>query len=761
MSWHLLSYGLGLVVPALLFVSFLVIQFYGSERTRLEERLRSEAHSLAVAIDRDTISVITTLEALAVTPSLRGGDLATFYRHAQEVRQAQNYHLSVRDRNGDAILATRIPLGNRLEGTPEQVQETDRKARESGKPEVSDVFQGVVTQRENIQLVVPVTIDGRREFVLGASMEPDYFRDVLTRTPLPEGWLAAIVDRRGVFVARLRNHADFVGKPASRQFIDNARQGAGLYEGATSEGVLSLVAYDTSRTTGWRVAVSAPKAIIDEALRQSLAVVVMLGLMLGVLALILAHLTRQRIVAAVEQLRRGAHSLAEREVPTLLSTPVREVDEISRALVGAGLELRSRERQRDLAEAALKDLNAELERRVEAAVTDRNKAEAQLRQFQKMEAIGRLTGGIAHDFNNLLTVVLGNLGLLRNRLATLDDPRLMRNIDNAVDGAQRAAQLTSRLLAFSRQSALLPSVVSANTLIEGMTDLLTRTLGEGITIEAELAGDLWRIEVDPNLLENAVLNLAVNARDAMPGGGRLCLRTENLSLGEEQAAAFDPNLKAGDYVRVSVSDTGEGITPDVKARVFEPFFTTKPVGVGTGLGLAQVYGFVKQSGGHVTLDSTVGSGTTVCMYFPRDDRLEQPIRTEVRRERVVHEASGALILVVEDDAMVRQFSTTALEEAGYRVAVATDGLSALQLLREHGPKVALLFTDIVLPGPLNGRALADEAAQFNPTVKVLFTTGYTRDEVLVQRRLDRSAAVLGKPFDAEQLVERIGEMLGD
>ena len=201
------------------------------------------------------------------------------------------------------------------------------------------------------------------------------------------------------------------------------------------------------------------------------------------------------------------------------------------------------------------------------------------------------------------------------------------------------------------------------------------------------------------------------------------------------------------------------MTPDVKARVFEPFFTTKPVGVGTGLGLAQVYGFVKQSGGHVTLDSTVGRGTTVCMYFPRDDRLEQPIRTEVRRERVVHEASGALILVVEDDAMVRQFSTTALEEAGYRVAVAIDGLSALQLLREHGPKVALLFTDIVLPGPLNGRALADEAAQFNPNVKVLFTTGYTRDEVLVQRRFDRSAAVLGKPFDAEQLVERIGEML--
>jgi signal transduction histidine kinase len=387
-----------------------------------------------------------------------------------------------------------------------------------------------------------------------------------------------------------------------------------------------------------------------------------------------------------------------------------------------------------------------------AEVTRREEAEARLRQSQKMEAVGQLTGGVAHDFNNLLTVVTGSLDLLRRRMedASARDVRL---VENALEGARRAASLTHRLLAFSRQQPLEPKPLDPNRLVAGMSELLRRTLGETIGIETVLAGGLWRTYADPNQLENAVLNLAVNARDAMPQGGKLTIETANAAL-DDAYVATRTDVKAGQYVLISVSDTGTGMTREVLERVFEPFFTTKPVGKGTGLGLAQVYGFMKQSGGHAAIYSEPGQGTTVKLYLPRYRGSDEVIDRELPDVARPPIGSGETILVVEDDEMVRRFSVEALGEAGYQVVEAGDGPTGLRLL-EADPQIALLFTDVVLAGPLDGRKLADQALQRRPELKIVFTTGYTRNAIIHHGRLDEGVNFLGKPFTSSDLLRKV------
>ncbi|MDH2313268.1 PAS domain-containing protein [Methylobacterium brachiatum] len=414
--------------------------------------------------------------------------------------------------------------------------------------------------------------------------------------------------------------------------------------------------------------------------------------------------------------------------------------------------------------ASMEAFNANLERRVAEEVERREQAEAQLRQAQKMEAVGRLTGGVAHDFNNLLTVVGGNLEMLQKRLGPGADARALRLVANAMEGAGRAATLTHRLLAFSRQSPLQPEVVDVNKLLAGMSDLLQRTLGEHIAVETVLAGGLWRTEADPNQMENAVLNLAVNARDAMPEGGRLTIETANSHLDELYAAHSREPVTPGQYVLVSVSDTGIGMARDVLERVFEPFFTTKPVGKGTGLGLAQVYGFMRQTGGHAAVYSEVSEGTTIKLYFPRLKRTQDRVQedeTALVAPLLTPDAqpgAGITILVVEDDAMVRDFAVSALEEAGFVVLAAEDGASGLALLDAH-PDIQVLFTDVVLTGGLNGRRVSEEALRRRPDLKVLFTTGYTRNAIIHQGRLDEGVNLLGKPFTAATLVHRLCQIV--
>ncbi len=391
-------------------------------------------------------------------------------------------------------------------------------------------------------------------------------------------------------------------------------------------------------------------------------------------------------------------------------------------------------------------------------ITARRQAEEALRQAQKMESIGHLTGGVAHDFNNLLTIIVGNLENLQRRLklSPSDSVNLERLADNAMRGAQRAVFLTQRLLAFSRQQPLDPKPVEVNRLVTEMSDLLRRTIGEQIAVEVVLSGGLWRANVDANQLEIAILNLAVNARDAMPNGGRLTIETSNAVL-DESYAAGQAEVAPGQYVAIAISDTGVGMSPETLARAFDPFFTTKDAGHGTGLGLSQVYGFVKQSGGHVRIYSELGQGTVVRIYLPRlysegKPQIEQP------KARIPRGNGSESILVVEDDEDVRAHTTATLRDLGYRILEAPNGKSALEML-EARPEIQLLFTDVGLPGGMNGRQLAEAARLRRPDLKVLYTTGYARNAIVHDGRLDPGVQLITKPFTYAVLAGRLRDVL--
>src|SRR5712672_3330380 len=391
----------------------------------------------------------------------------------------------------------------------------------------------------------------------------------------------------------------------------------------------------------------------------------------------------------------------------------------------------------------------------EKAAAERLKVtEEALLQSQKMEAVGQLTGGIAHDFNNLLTGIVGSLDLLQTHLNQGRTDNVARYIDAAMTSANRAAALTHRLLAFARRQPLIPKSVDANQLVVSLEDLLRRTIGETIDLAIAAANDLWPTLCDPNQLESALLNLAINARDAMPGGGKLTISTANARI--KGITADTPALSPGDYIRIDVSDTGIGMSPEVAARAFDPFFTTKPIGQGTGLGLSMIYGFARQSNGHVLIESKLGAGTSVRLYLPRHhgDAAMERVASAAADEVA---ATGETVLVVEDEPVVRGVIIEMLHDQGYRVLEATDGPSGLRMLRLN-ERIDLLVTDVGLPG-MNGRQLADQARETRPGLKILFITGYAENVAIAKGFLQPGMEMITKPFDLDNLSQRIREMV--
>lgn len=391
-------------------------------------------------------------------------------------------------------------------------------------------------------------------------------------------------------------------------------------------------------------------------------------------------------------------------------------------------------------------------------ISDRKEAEKlheQLRQAQKMEALGQLTGGIAHDFNNLLAVILGNLDFIAERVKK--DDALQEFIRPGIEAAEHGAALTQQLLAFGRKQALQPKVISINQLLNDFVALVRRTLGEHIEIIVSSDPDLWHVRIDPSQLQSALLNLAVNARDAMPAGGKLIFETRNIIL-DELYAANNADVVSGEYVMVAVSDTGEGMTLEVMQKAFEPFFTTKDLGKGSGLGLSMVYGFVKQSGGHIKLYSEPGHGTSVKIYLPRAEG-DLSASAERIEERVVSgEKKMQLVLVVEDNKNVLKLTSSMIESLGYSVMVAETGEAAMDIFKSH-PDIDLLVTDVMLPGAINGPILAKRAVALYPKLKVLFNSGYAEHAILQSGLLDGGVHLIGKPFRKQQLAQKIQEVL--
>lgn len=421
-------------------------------------------------------------------------------------------------------------------------------------------------------------------------------------------------------------------------------------------------------------------------------------------------------------------------------------------LIGSSIDVTARKK----AETALLELNRDLEARVTEVVAEREAAHAALRQSQKMEAIGQLTGGIAHDFNNLLAGITGSLDLIKMRLSQGRPADVERYVSVAYGAAQRAAALTHRLLAFSRRQTLLPEHTDVHTLIAEMEELIRRTVGPTIDLQVDLTAMSSTCLVDPAQVENSLLNLCINARDALGEGGRISISTFNQVL--EQGPELDAELLAGAYLTICVADDGAGMSPETLSKAFEPFFTTKPVGAGTGLGLSMVYGFVKQSGGQMKIDSEEGVGTRVYLQLPVEAAQAEAVKHTAPKTDIDLNLSGETVLVVDDEPSVRMFVSEALGSLGYRVIEAADGLAGLQLLQSDTP-IDLLVTDIGLPGGIDGRRMADSARKSRPGLPVLFMTGYAEPAVVGNQPLEASTAVLTKPFALEALNSNVNALL--
>ena len=437
--------------------------------------------------------------------------------------------------------------------------------------------------------------------------------------------------------------------------------------------------------------------------------------------------------------------------------PVTLISLVTTALRGRRRQYEARDRLIDLSQSELRLQNTleTLEQQVEERTAQLRLNEEVLRQSQKMEAVGQLTGGIAHDFNNMLTGIIGSLELLRRRLARGRTEDLDSLIDLGVTSANRAAGLTHRLLAFSRRQSLDSKPVQMNTLVVSMGELLQRSINESIHLEMQLDEQLWVAEADPNQLESALLNLVLNARDAMPDGGKLLVKTSNQHLDTEFTAAHS-NLQPGDYIVLSVTDTGYGMPQSTINRAFDPFFTTKPIGQGTGLGLSMIYGFSKQSGGHVSIHSEVGKGTTVSLFLPRfSGELLQDTRVDT--QHAPYARDGETVLIVEDDPAVRVLVSAVLSELGYTFVEACDADSAVPIL-DSGQRIDLLISDVGLPG-MNGRQLAEIGRQYRPDLKVLFITGYAEHAAVRGGFLDPGMQMITKPFTFDLLTAKVREMI--
>jgi signal transduction histidine kinase/CheY-like chemotaxis protein len=598
---------------------------------------------------------------------------------------------------------------------------------------------GRLTGSAVLQIAYPVrSAQGELQFVLLASLNLQRLFEV-DAPPVP-GANLLMLDRKGTVLARSQAGADNEGPVGSsiagtalHNFASAHRKAATAeITGPSGEaGVWALADSSTIEETGLRLLAGSPKSALlaaaNQRFGQDMALLAAFALLIFGVVWFFAEISLRKQIARITHM---AQRLAQGDLSAQIAPP------LARGELG---ELMS----------TLNQAAASLARQHE----DISKLNARLQQSQRLEAVGQLTGGVAHDFNNLLTVVMGNAELLVEQSDNRPEQRMLAEM--IVQAAQRGAALTQQLLAFARKQALSPKALDVNQLIAGMDSMLRRSLGEHIEIELIRAAGLWPAMVDQGQLENALLNLCLNARDAMLGGGRLTIETANTVL-DQAYADSRLDVKPGQYVMLAVSDTGGGIAPEHLEQVFQPFFTTKEKGKGTGLGLAMVYGFVKQSAGHVNIYSELGHGTVVKLYLPR--ALGASVTSPEPVDHLMPVGGQETILVVEDDDMVRRYACQQLRSMGYRVIEVDNGSSALALI-EQRPDVDLLFTDVVMPGGMNGRALADAARQLRPTLRVLYTSGYTENAIVHHGRLDPGVQLLAKPYRLVDLSRAIRSAL--
>ncbi len=840
-SAYFLFFAAALVIPVLLFASLTAWTHVRAEQARAIERAQALAHELSAAVDRELAGPRLVMEALATSEDLQRGNLQAFHRTAAAVADALGVTIVVRAPGEPRqLLNTSVPWETALPLPNPAIADFDRQVLQEKKPVVTNIIVGPLHKRLLAAVIVPVLREGDVIYLLAVGIPVERLQPVFSDVRLDEGWLAAIVDSKGMIAARSIYPEAFVGKQAPFDWVSHAAGRDGLWRGHNLQNVEVVAAYARSSDTNWFATVTVPISLLNAPIWKALATLSAIGVLLLSLSVALASWAASHLTRAVGALRNAALELEKNERVSAVATPVREINEVGRVLASAATEAQRREahlrsilatvpssmvvidsrgRIQSFSATAEKlfgftasEVSGENvsilmpepdrsahdgyiqhylntgERRImgkgrvvlgrrkdgskfpvelyvgEAEVkgeklftgflqdlTEKHRVEQELRQTQKMEAIGKLTGGVAHDFNNLLTVITGNLEMLEAKV----DGKCRVFVEEAQEAADLAAQLTSSLLAFGRRMPLDPQLADIGELVSTSSELLRRTLGETIVVRTGVRSGC-RAVVDAGQLKNAILNLAINARDAMPKGGILALEVSKAELDQDYALDH-PEVRPGQYALITVSDTGTGMPAEVREQAFDPFYTTKPQGSGTGLGLSSVYGFVKQSGGHVALYSEVGQGTAVRIYLPlvTDKREEAP---EGAAAPSLPKGSGELVLVVEDDERVRRVTVSRLMQLDYKVLEASNGPEALSIL-ERTPAIQLLFTDMVMPGGMSGADLAAVSSKRFPEIPVLFTSGYAAPEIAVQAGA-RVSSWLRKPYTVADLATTLRRVFG-
>ncbi|MBY9063391.1 response regulator [Sphingomonas yunnanensis] len=731
---------LGTVVPTILCSALLLQQLVADQGVQAASRAQGSADRLTTLLDGKLLNLTAVVQALATSPLLDDGNVAAFRAQALRAAEGQDYGLVLQSAEGKRLVDTSSPAvrATTSPGGPPAFQDV----LESGRAKVSSVYPDDIIHRPLIAVSVPVIKDGKVDYVLSATQSPSKLLASISPPNVNRTWRVELVDREGASAASIGPSIPLGGPHAVAR----------------------------SKVSDWRLALRGPRVgAFSVATGRARDRIIAFGVVTTLFGLAAAGLLGRAMSRSLKRVRDSAHGLAGDGRATAPGSNIREIREVEEALEKVAFLLREQTTQKDQHAAALADLNANLEARVseetrelalanarlEHEAEERAAVEAQLRQMQKLEAVGQLTGGIAHDFNNMLSVIIGSIELALRKRAPGQE-HLDRLLGDALSGAQSAAALTRQLLAFGRQQSLSPRKIDLNEVVFGMRDMLQRTLGEKIVVDLRLSGDLWPSFLDRPQTESSLVNLAINARDAMPRGGTLTVETANLSIDETKSLTLE-HVAPGDYTVVTVSDTGTGIPKELLSRVIDPFFTTKEIGKGTGLGLSQVHGFLRQSNGYLRIHSEQGSGTSVRLYVPRYDseRDEQPIGGV---DQIDTSEKEKIVFVVEDNDVVREASVRGIRELGYEVIHASSGEEALRRLAVAS-KVDLLFTDVVMPG-MNGRELAEAASRAKPGIKVVYATGYSKN-VTLNGLVDKGRPVIEKPFTLNQLATFLHEALTD
>ncbi|HEY6256937.1 MAG TPA: ATP-binding protein [Xanthobacteraceae bacterium] len=705
------------------------------------QRTLDLARGMSLQVEQDLRTRMVALRVLALSPTLRGEDIAAFRAQAEAViaQQFPGSNLVLLKADGQQLMNTLLPPGAPLPVRPNM--EATTEVFQTGQPAVSNFYIGAIGRRPVVAIDVPVKRDdGSITYVLSTNPRLEDFAEIIRRQQFRASWVVSVYDRRGVNVARTPNPERFVGQPAGPELLSRVlAEREGILELTSRDGIGVVAAFSHSTQFGWAVAVGVPRAELTAPALAAATRTLAAGSVLLALGIALALLMARRITGPITALRRLAATGDGEAVLKAAPTGLREADEVLGALRTAEDHRRASEHEKEQARAAL------------------HESEEKLRQSQKMEAVGQLTGGLAHDFNNLLLVVIGNLEeLIDSTKANSAAQELSRA---ALEAAQRGADLTRSLLAFARRQPLRPRRIAVNDLMRRITKLLSRTLGERIEVVLQLADEVWPVVADPAQLEAALTNLATNARDAMPKGGRLTIVTANAALDEDYAATHD-EVKPGDYAIIEVSDTGAGMAAEVTAQIFDPFFTTKPRGEGTGLGLSMVFGFMKQSRSHINVYSEPGVGTTFRLYLPRDRRAAEAEPAADASAAASAPGGGETILVVEDNPALRRVVVLQLTKLGYRILEAENVAAAVAILEGHAP-IDLLFADVVMPGKLDGYDLVGIVRERWPAIKILLTSGFPGNNRDRDVRAPPDIPLLTKPYRREALAHALRAALGD